>query len=93
MNDYWVVTDKTTGKIIAHCGEETDALMMVGFCPHKRTYRKQRYILDQVIDVFSTVDNQLPGQVGLPPAKEALPPVEIQLKLVLPESELDPVVV
>ena len=31
MYDYWVVTDKTTGRVIAHCGEELDALMMVGF--------------------------------------------------------------
>ena len=39
MFDYWVVTDKTTGKVIAHCGEENDALMLVGFDKDKRTYR------------------------------------------------------
>jgi hypothetical protein len=26
MYDYWVVIDKTTGRVIAHCGEENDAL-------------------------------------------------------------------
>ena len=25
MYDYWVVTDKTTGRVLAHCGEEADA--------------------------------------------------------------------
>ena len=28
MHDYWVVLDKTTGRVIAHCGEECDALII-----------------------------------------------------------------
>jgi len=66
MYDYWVVTNTRTGKIIAHCGEEIDAIMLVGFDKDKRSYRKQRFIMDQVITVTSTTDKQLPGQIGLP---------------------------
>ena len=67
MYDYWIVTETRTGKVIAHCGDEIDALMLVGFDKDKRSYRKQKFILDQVITVASTTDKQLPGQVGLPP--------------------------
>ena len=66
MYDYWVVTETRTGRVIAHCGEEFDAIMLVGFDKDKRSYRKQKFILDQIITVTSTTDNQLPGQIGLP---------------------------
>ena len=91
MYDYWVVTDKTTGRVIAHCGEEHDALLMVSFSPDKRTYRKQKFIMDQVITVTSTTDKQLPGQQGLPAAKEELPPIELQQQVWLPEGQGIPV--
>ena len=91
MYDYWVVTDKTTGIVIAHCGEENDALMLVGFDKDKRTYRKQKFILDQVITVTSTTDKQLPGQQGLPAAKEELPFIELQQQVWLPEGRGIPV--
>ena len=67
MYDYWVVTDTRTGRIIAHCGLEEDAVMLFGFDKDKRTYRKQKFIMDQVITITSTTDKQLPGQIGLPP--------------------------
>lgn len=79
--DYWVVTDKTTGRVIAHCGEEIDALTMVSFDKDKRTYRKQKFIMDQVIDITSTTDKQLPGQQGLPAAKIRLEDAQQQLEL------------
>jgi len=88
MYDYWVVVDKTTGRVISHCGEEIDAMMMVKFDIDKRTYRKQKFIVDQVITVTSTTDKQLPGQQGLPAAKEELPPVE---QLCIPEGQGIPV--
>jgi len=91
MYDYWVVINKITGKVIAHCGEENDALIMVGFDPDKRTYRKQKFILDQVITITSTTDKQLPGQQGLPAAKEKLSPIEIQRQVWLPEDQRIPV--
>ena len=87
MYDYWVVIDKTTGRVISHCGEETDALMMVGFNPHKRTYRKQKFIMDQVITVTSITDKQLPGQHGLPAGMEKLSDKDFEY---LPESQSIP---
>ena len=89
--DYWVLNDKTTGRVIAHCGTENDALMLVGFDKDKRTYRKQKFIMDQVITVTSTTDKQLPGQQGLPAAKEELPPVDFQQQVWLPEGQGIPV--
>jgi hypothetical protein len=91
MYDYWVVTEKTTGRVIAHCGEEKDARMLFEFDPDRRSYRKQKFILDQVITVTSTQDKQLPGQQGLPAAKEELPPVELQQQVWLPEGMGEPV--
>jgi hypothetical protein len=91
MTEYWLVIETRTGRVIAHCGEETDAQMMVQFDPDKRSYRKQKFIMDQVITVTSTVDKQLPGQQGLPAAKEELPPVELQQQNWLSEGIGEPV--
>lgn len=91
MYDYWVVIENRTGRVIAHCGEEADALMLVGFDKDKRFYRKQKFIMDQVITVTSTADKQLPGQQGLPAAKDELPPVELQQQVWLPEGIGEPV--
>lgn len=66
MNEYWIVTEKRTGKIIANCGDINDAIMMVSFDPHNRSYSRHRFIMDQVIDITSTTGKQLPGQIGLP---------------------------
>lgn len=88
MVDYWVVIEKSTGRVIAHCGEESDAMMLVSFNKDNRIWRKQRFIMDQVIDVDSTCDKQLPGQVGLPPAPV---PVLDTYKEKLPEGQGEPV--
>lgn len=93
MYDYWVVTEKSTGRVIAHCGEERDARMMFEFDTNNRSYRKQKFIMDQVIDITSTTDKQLPGQQGLPAAVDELPPVELQKQVSLPEGEGVPIVV
>lgn len=87
MYDYWVVTDKITGRVIAHCGEENDALMLIGFDTDRRTYRKQKFIMDHVITITATQDKQLPGQQGLPAAKEELPPIDLQQQVWLPEGQ------
>ena len=88
MSDYWVVTDKTTGTVIAHCGEERDALMMVAFDKDKRIYRKQKFIMDQVIDITSETDKQLPGQQGLPAGKIRLEDAQQQLELRESDAEV-----
>jgi len=88
MYDYWVVTDKTTGRVICHCAAESDALMMVSFDKDKRTYRKQRFIMDQVIDITSETDKQLPGQQGLPAGKIRLEDAQQQLELRESDAEV-----
>ena len=88
MYDYWVVTDKTTGRVICHCAAESDALMMVSFDKDKRTYRKQKFIMDQVIDITSETDKQLPGQQGLPAGKIRLEDAQQQLELRESDAEV-----
>lgn len=88
MNEYWIVKETRTGKIIAHCGEEKDAIMLVSFDPHKRTYVRNRLIMDQVIDVTSTTDKQLSGQLGLPSGQV---PILNTFKQKLPEGKGIPV--
>jgi len=66
MNEYWIVKERSTGRVIAHCGDINDAIMLVSFDPNNRSYSRNRVLLDQVIDVTSTTDKQLPGQQGLP---------------------------
>ena len=80
MNEYWIVKDNITGKVIAHCGDINDAIMMVSL-DSNRSYSRHRFLSDQVIDVTSTVDKQLPGQQGLPAAKYPLPNFEEEVYL------------
>jgi hypothetical protein len=44
--------------------------MLVQFDSNNRFYTRHRYLVDQVIDVTSTTDKQLPGQLGLPIAQD-----------------------
>lgn len=89
MKDYWVVTDKTTGRVICHCGEEQDAIQMTLF-NHNRIHRKQKFIMDQVINVRSSGIKELPGQQGLPAGKISLQ--NIQQEVWLPESQSKPII-
>ena len=88
--DYWVVVDKITGKVIAHCGSEGDAIMLFELQPEKRAYRKQKFIVDQVITVTSTTDKQLTGQIGLPSVE--VNSLESK-KNRLPENQQDPIII
>ena len=88
MNEYWIVTENKTGRVIAHCGDINDAIMMVSFSPANRSYKRNRFIMDQIIDVSSTTDKQLPGQQGLPAGQvEQLSPHLEKL----PEGQQQPV--
>jgi hypothetical protein len=90
MNEYWIVTDNKTGRVIAHCGDINDAIMMVSFDSNNRSYSRHRFIMDQVIDITSTTDKQLPGQIGLPAGKvNKINPEVIRLN----EGEGQPVIV
>jgi len=81
MNEYWEVVSHWTGKVIAQCGDESDARMLCELSPNERIYRKARFIVDQVIDITSTTDKQLPGQQGLPAAKIRLEDAQQQIQL------------
>ena len=81
MHEYWEVVLYWSGKVIAHCGDENDARMLCELSPKERIYRKVSLIGDQVIDVTSTTDKQLPGQQGLPAAKIRLEDAQQQLQL------------
>ncbi len=82
------VTEKRTGKKICECSDEKDAIMMVGFDEQNRSYSRDRFILDQIIDVTSTTNKQLPGQQGLPEGQLFVLESE---KIRLPEGEGKPV--
>jgi len=90
MNEYWIITENKTGRVISHCGDINDALMMVNFDPHNRSYSRHRFLMDQVIDITSTTDKQLPGQVGLPAGEV---PVLTPYKDKLPQGVGEPMIV
>jgi hypothetical protein len=80
---YYSVYGKNGSKI-CDCSSIQDAIMMVQFDPDNRTYREQKFIFDQIIDVISTIDKQLPGQLGLPESKDSLP---FQEENMLPDTQ------
>lgn len=90
MNEYWIVTENKTGRVIAHCGDINDAIMIVQFDSSNRSYRRHRFLMDQVIDVFSATQGQLPGQQGLPSGKISQLTSEA---IKLPESQQMPVAI
>lgn len=59
MNEYWEVLDPL-GKKIANTGIEYDAMNLCRMRGHGHTYRKVKFIMDQIIDVTSTTDKKLP---------------------------------
>lgn len=90
MNEYWIVTENRTGRVIAHCGDINDAIMLVSFSPDERSYSRHRLLMDQVIDITSTTDKQLTGQLGLPSGKvNQINPEIIRLN----EGEGQPVII
>jgi hypothetical protein len=49
--DYFSVIEIKTGRKIADCGEESDALMMVSFDPKNRTITRNKFMMGQVVDI------------------------------------------
>jgi hypothetical protein len=49
--DYFSVIDKKTGRKIADCGDEADALSMVSFNPQNRVITRNRFMMGQVVDI------------------------------------------
>ena len=90
MNEYWIVKDSRNGNVICHCGDINDAIMMAAFNPQNRSYSRHRFLMDQVIDITSTTDKQLPGQIGLPSGQI---PTLNSYREKLPEGIQEPVIV
>lgn len=87
MDEYWEVLNPL-GKKLANTGTIEDAIRLCEMRGHGYTYRKVKFIMDQVIDVTSTTDKQLPGQVGLPSAKIRLEDAQQQLELTESDAEV-----
>ena len=49
--DYFSVIETKTGRKIADCGEEIDALMMVSFDPNNRTITRNKFMMGPVVDI------------------------------------------
>ena len=49
--DYFSVINKNTGKKIADCAQQEDALMLVSFDPQNRTITTNKFLMGQVVDV------------------------------------------
>ncbi len=49
--EYFSVIDTKTGRKIADCGEEEDALIMVSFDPQNRTYTRNKFLMGPVVDI------------------------------------------
>jgi hypothetical protein len=78
--EYFSVIETKTGRKIADCGEEEDALMMVAFDPQNRSYTRNKFLMGPVVDV--EIPKQLPtsnivvtniNENGCAPRKEQLP--------------------
>ena len=50
-DEYFSVVEKRTGRKIADCGEWLDARMLLHMDPENRQIIKNKFIMDQVIDV------------------------------------------
>ena len=49
--DYYSVVDRRSGRKIADCGTEGDALVLVGFDPVNRVVIRNQFLMGQVVDV------------------------------------------
>ena len=49
--DYFSVINKNTGKKIADCAQQEDALMLVSFDPQNRTITTNKFLMGQVVDI------------------------------------------
>jgi hypothetical protein len=56
--DYFSVINKNTGKKIADCAQQEDALLMVSFDPQNRVITTNKFLMGQVVDVV--MPKQLP---------------------------------
>ena len=49
--EYFSVIDRRTGRKICDCAEYSDAMMMFDIDPHNRQITRNKFLMDQVVDV------------------------------------------
>lgn len=49
--EYFSVIDKRTGRKIVDCAEWSDAMMLFGIDPHNRQIIRNKFLMDQVVDI------------------------------------------
>ncbi len=96
-DEYFSVLDKKTGRKLLDCGEESDALEMVSFDPHNRTYTRNKFLMGPVVDVeipkalpTNEIVVNMDGGVG---GSWEVREVEKLPQIKLPESQAEPVIV
>ena len=88
--EYFTVIETKTGKKIADCGDEQDALMMISFDPKNRTYTRNKFLMGPVVDI--EIPKALPTNEIVPVQPRS--PKKLKLhRNKLKESDLEPVVV
>ena len=50
-DEYFSVIDKRTGRKIADCGDELDALYLISFDSSNRTITRNKFLMSTVIDI------------------------------------------
>ena len=95
--EYFSVIDKKTGKKLLDCGDEIDAITMVNFAPHNRTYTRNKFLMGQVVDIEipkSLPTNEIVVNMdgGVGGSWEVKEPEKLpQIKL--PEGQQEPVII
>jgi hypothetical protein len=95
--DYFSVIEIKTGRKIADCGKESDALMLISFDPQNRTITRNKFMMGQVVDIVmpkalptNEIVVNMDGGVG--GSWEVKEPEKLpQIKL--PEGQQKPVIV
>jgi hypothetical protein len=94
--DYYSVINKNTGKKIADCAQQEDALMMVSLDPQNRVITKNKFLMGQVVDIV--MPKELPtSEISIDPKpyqehqdEWTVEKINQLPQLKLPESQQEP---
>ena len=87
--DYFSVVEKRTGRKIADCGDENDALLMISFDPANRTYTRNKFLMGPVFDI--EMPKILPTtNIAVSNVREYAPRQEQLGQIKLPDRQQEP---
>jgi hypothetical protein len=97
--DYYSVINKNTGKKIADCAQQEDALMMVSLDPQNRVITKNKFLMGQVVDIV--MPKELPtSEISIDPKpyqehqdEWMVEKINQLPQLKLPEGQQEPVII